>query len=49
VLPGLIRVGDPVVVEMRPAAEIAAVKQEPGPDVIAHDGASFAAAHAAQG
>ena len=31
------------------AAEIAALKQEPGPDVIAHGGASFAAALAAQG
>jgi dihydrofolate reductase len=31
------------------AEEIAAVKQEPGPDVIAHGGASFAAALAAQG
>jgi dihydrofolate reductase len=31
------------------AAEIAAIKDEPGPDVIAHGGASFAAALAAQG
>jgi dihydrofolate reductase len=31
------------------AEEIAALKQEPGPDVIAHGGASFAAALAAQG
>jgi dihydrofolate reductase len=31
------------------AAEITALKQEPGPDVIAHGGASFAAALAAQG
>ncbi len=31
------------------AAEIAALKQEPGPDVIAHGGASFAAALAARG
>jgi len=31
------------------AAEIAAVKEEPGPDVIAWGGASFAAALAAQG
>jgi dihydrofolate reductase len=31
------------------AVEIAALKQEPGPDVIAHGGASFAAALAAQG
>ena len=31
------------------AAEIAALKQEPGPDVIAWGGASFAAALAAQG
>jgi dihydrofolate reductase len=30
-------------------AEIAALKEEPGPDVIAHGGASFAAALAAQG
>ena len=30
-------------------AEIAALKQEPGPDVIAHGGATFAAALAAQG
>jgi dihydrofolate reductase len=31
------------------AAEIAALKAEPGPDVIAHGGASFAAALAAHG
>jgi dihydrofolate reductase len=31
------------------AAEIAAIKDEPGPDVIAHGGASFAAALAAHG
>jgi dihydrofolate reductase len=31
------------------AAEIAAIKDEPGPDVIAHGGASFAATLAAQG
>jgi dihydrofolate reductase len=31
------------------AAEIAALKAEPGPDVIAHGGASFAAALAARG
>jgi dihydrofolate reductase len=31
------------------AAEISALKQEPGPDVIAHGGASFAAALAAHG
>jgi dihydrofolate reductase len=31
------------------AAEIAALKAEPGPDVIVHGGASFAAALAAQG
>ncbi len=31
------------------AAEIAALKEEPGPNVIAHGGASFAAALAAQG
>ncbi len=31
------------------AAEIAALKQEPGPDVMAHGGASFAAALAARG
>jgi dihydrofolate reductase len=31
------------------AAEIAAIKDEPGPDVIAHGGASFAAALAANG
>jgi dihydrofolate reductase len=31
------------------AAEMAALKQEQGPDVIAHGGASFAAALAAQG
>jgi dihydrofolate reductase len=31
------------------AAEITAIKDEPGPDVIAHGGASFAAALAAQG
>lgn len=31
------------------AAEIAALKEEPGPDVIAYGGASFAAALAAQG
>jgi len=31
------------------AAEIAALKQEPGPDVTVHGGASFAAALAAQG
>jgi dihydrofolate reductase len=30
-------------------AEIAALKGEPGPDVVAHGGASFAAALAAQG
>lgn len=30
-------------------AEIAALKEEPGPDVIAHGGASFAAALAARG
>jgi dihydrofolate reductase len=30
-------------------AEITALKEEPGPDVIAHGGASFAAALAAQG
>ena len=31
------------------AAEIAAIKDEPGPDVIVHGGASFAAALAARG
>ena len=31
------------------AAEIAAIKAEPGPDVMVHGGASFAAALAAQG
>ena len=31
------------------AAEIAALKEEPGPDVVAHGGASFAAALAAHG
>jgi dihydrofolate reductase len=31
------------------AAEIAAIKDEPGPDVIVHGGASFAAALAAEG
>ena len=31
------------------AAEITAIKDEPGPDVMAHGGASFAAALAAQG
>jgi dihydrofolate reductase len=31
------------------AAEIAAIKNEPGPDVMVHGGASFAAALAAQG
>jgi dihydrofolate reductase len=31
------------------AAEIAALKEEPGPDVLVHGGASFAAALAAQG
>jgi dihydrofolate reductase len=31
------------------AAEIAAIKDEPGPDVMVHGGASFAAALAAQG